>query len=268
MPTKNAPLPVYRNSLTFKPGDQTYRILWYDAGEGPTPSQTRAIIAAEKGIPLTPQKAGNIAADAGLHAEFTRVLKPGQCGYVDNPESEAKGHATFFGNWGCNGLGFLLRLDAPASVVIFEVPRAQIPVPLSIQSFTVGHQIYVKFTYYKEEGVDLQQSINTAKDGKRPFLSSDIQMLTIQDAKEIIDNDELNTRFKDVLMPNEYFYVRDPEFEGQSLTSYLGRDFDNGDLHVVRGGSEGPAPVVILKVTDIAAIKSLTLLKDLRVRTD
>jgi len=134
--------------------------------------------------------------------------------------------------------------------------RTQLPVHTSSETFTVKDQKYVVLRYPENKGPNLKQAIEIENSipGKK--------LLTGQEAREIISNDELKVAFEHILKIGEWTYVRDSGTESQSRAAYLiflrfrcGVHFDSLDSIA--------SPVVILKETskDIVAPKDPELLR-------
>jgi|GEM_PF-3268447 hypothetical protein len=127
--------------------------------------------------------------------------------------------------------------------------RAQLPVSTGSETFTVKGQRY-EILRFEGKGPTLAQTIAIAESmqGK--------QMLTLKEARAIIDDSESNAAFRNALNPGEWAYIRDQEAEGLSCASCLDHDGDYGMLYA--GDCCMPdvaSQVVILKVTSEAGAK-------------
>jgi hypothetical protein len=87
------------------------------------------------------------------------------------------------------------------------------------------------------------------------------ELLTLQEARKIRDEDESNAAFKNTLKPGEWGFVRDSEVEARSRAAYLDLYRDGRRLFVNDyGRPDDAARVVVLKVvgSEAAAPESLT----------
>jgi hypothetical protein len=123
--------------------------------------------------------------------------------------------------------------------------KAPLPQPINTNSFTSNGEKY-EILRYADKGPTLAQTIEIAAKSKGK------SMLTIDETRKIIDNEETNHAFKEALNPRERGYIRDTESEAQfSVGICFGRAASG--LLYTNSRYYGPyehAQVVILKETD------------------
>jgi hypothetical protein len=121
--------------------------------------------------------------------------------------------------------------------------NAQLPVPVGKpQTFTVNGQTYEILRFAKgSKGPNFAQTIEIAKNRGR-------EMLTAEEARQIIANGESNTVFRTALKSKEWGYVRNQESEAEGWTPVAYRESD-GALLLYEYALHLTAPVVILKVS-------------------
>ena len=145
-----------------------------------------------------------------------------------------------------------------------DISIRQQPVPTSREVFTANGKTYAKLTF--PEGLNLKQVIDATEGMKTEGWA----MLTRTKAREIRDNPESNTAFKNALKEGEWTYVRDPEAESRSLAAYLCHygfdwtlcvngygwpDYVSRVVVLEKTGSEAAVPQIAIRTEQISDAK-------------
>jgi hypothetical protein len=112
------------------------------------------------------------------------------------------------------------------------------------ETFKVGDQNYVVLRFTERMWPTLARAITIAE-------VKGMEMLTLEEAREIIDNSELNIAFRNILKPGDWTYIRNPESEKGERAATFSRGCAGWHLYAGVIGREvlGPSWVLILKET-------------------